>query len=223
MPDENRGGGLEESSKDSPIKILEEFLKDNSEILTLIGVFGATTVYLAQEFPWPEASDFRPIIYLSGIGILSLLILIVIRNFLVYIRHRGGVGNPSNILLFMFILLSASFLSPVFSLIPVYEYTFSVIGLLIFTFLGAAVAVWAVRLIPAESKNIFYLYIFACVIQNVILRILFLSYLRFPFYFFERERSVILFFVVAISTGFALTGVGAVVHLLIERLKPPYD
>ena len=85
--------------------MLEEFLKNNSKIIGLIGIFSAVTVYIVSDLPTEVSPSAVGPAYSSGVGIIFILTSITIKNIIDEIGDYGGVFSPACFLLTTFGIL----------------------------------------------------------------------------------------------------------------------
>lgn len=94
------------------VDVLQDFLSENKDVLTLIGVFSAVTIYFQQDNFVNLSNLASDVTLFSGVGIVSLLFIVVSYNIVEKIFDNGGPGIPANILLVVFFILLLSFIIP---------------------------------------------------------------------------------------------------------------
>lgn len=128
--DESTDGNEEE--KLVFFEYLDVFLKENSHILTIMGVFGAFVVYFTQRVPVERADINTAWVYVSGMGIILLLFLVLIAKSYFEIIKNGGLMNLKNIPLLVFMILLGALFIPVIELLSEFKRpTLTILGILV--------------------------------------------------------------------------------------------
>jgi hypothetical protein len=97
------------------ILLLERFLKENSTVLSLIGIFSAVLVYIISDISDIFSQFELAIAYSAGIGILSLLLTIILSDFISTIRYFDNYFAPATMLIWTFISLLVALLGIIIS------------------------------------------------------------------------------------------------------------